>query len=131
MSKYDNPYESPAPLGYDPPGYYPNHTPPPVSGMAIGGLVTGILSIVAGVMGFFCCCMGVNFIAGAGAVLLGVAGAVLGYMGMQECTKNGKSGYGMGMAGMVTGIIGALLGAISVAIWIGFYAFALSVQPPN
>jgi hypothetical protein len=98
MSKADNPFESPA---YVPPNApaYPS-APQPASGMAIGALVVGIISIVIALPG--CCCTPIWLLSG----MLGLVGVILGYLGMQECNRGEKSGKGMAMAGLICGGIG-------------------------
>lgn len=72
--------------------------PPQTSTMAILSMVAGIVSIVGS-----CLCCGVG--------VAGIAAIVLGILGQREIRQsNGaKSGSGMAIAGIVTGVIGLLL----------------------
>ena len=92
MSNYDNPYQA---SGYAATPNIGSETPP-VSGMAIGSLVCGIISLVFSIPG--CCCAPIWLLSG----VLGLVGVVLGIFGMQECNR-GKGGKGMAIAGLICG----------------------------
>jgi hypothetical protein len=80
--------------------------PPPISGggqnqtLAIVSLVCGILGILLS----FCC---------YGGIPLGIAAAIIGFLGMKNVNSNPESygGKGMAIGGIVTGIIGFLISA--------------------
>jgi hypothetical protein len=131
MSQFDNPNPY-ASSGYAPTGV-PQHGPHlPPSGLAIASLVVGILSILGGIFGGLtsvCCCGGL--VSGPVALLVGATALALGYFGMKECQAGNKSGYGMALAGMITGGIGALMGLITFLIFAGFVAFAAANQQPQ
>lgn len=48
--------------------------------------------------------------------MLGLVAVVLGYMGMQECKEQGKSGKEMALAGLICGAVGIVLGILIVAL---------------
>ena len=66
------------------------------NGIAIAGLVTGILSVVLFWFPFL-------------GVILGLLGAIFGGVGIGKANRVGK-GKGMAVAGLVTGILGILAG---------------------
>ena len=78
--------------------------------MAIISLVTGILSIASSLLG--CCC----FLFSGGGSVIGFISIVLGYMGMQECKEQGKSGKELALAGLICGIVGVVLGILMVVL---------------
>ena len=128
MSQFDNPY---APSVEEKPQFNPPGMPPPMSVMAILSLVSGIISTIAGLGSVACfCCLPLIGIGGPAALLTGIGGAVLGYLGMKECANGAKSGRGLAMAGMITGIIGAVLGAIGLLAFLGLFALGAAQQPP-
>lgn len=131
MSNYGNQYAT------GPSGNY-SEPLPPMSGMAIGALVLGIISTICGVMGLggsllsvACCCAAPAMFAAPLAILLGIGGGVLGYFAMQECKTTGKRGHGMALAGIITSAVGFVFGAIFVLIVVAFAGFAAVNQPPN
>src|SRR5687767_13606857 len=134
MDRYDNPYEKPTPgRGAD---FSDSNIPlPPVSGMAVGSLVIGIISTVTGLFALIggiigaCCCFGAPVVVAPLAILLGIGGGVLGYFAMQECKNTGKRGHGMALAGVITSAVGGVFGAIVVVIVVGIMAFAAANQP--
>jgi hypothetical protein len=81
------------------PGYYP--PPAPTSGLAIGSLVCGILSI------FFC----------YGGALLGIPAVICGHMAMSAIANSpfALGGRGMAIAGLVLGYLGILFTVGAVA----------------
>ncbi len=92
-------YSSPPP----PPGYgqqspYGGAQPQSTSVMSIISLVTGILGI------FPCCTIGV----------FSIAAIVLGVLGKKEIAESQgtKKGAGMAQAGLITGIVGLVLGVL-------------------
>lgn len=70
------------------------------NGMQIGSLICGIFSIL------LCCCYGVP------SMILGIVGIILAVVG----NKQGK--HGVGTAGLVCSIIGLILGAIYLILFI-------------
>ena len=84
--------------------YLPGHQAPGTtqqrtSGLAIGSLVCGILSLT--------CCM---------SVVAGPAGIVLGVMARREIERGGGriGGSGMALAGIIMGSIGSAIGVLGV-----------------
>ncbi|HCT77898.1 MAG TPA: DUF4190 domain-containing protein [Micromonosporaceae bacterium] len=102
-----NPYAQATP----PPAYQPYDQPysqypvgaTPVAGnngLAIGSMVTGIVSILLA-----CCCSPLGIIGGGTAVVLGV-------IGMNQIKERGQTNRGMAIAGIATGGVAVLLGII-------------------
>ena len=98
---YNSPPPPPPGYGAPPPYGYGGAQPQSTSVMAIISLVTGILGI------FPCCTIGI----------FSIAGIVLGYLGKKEIAEsNGtKKGAGLATAGLITGVVGLVLG---IAYWI-------------
>jgi hypothetical protein len=69
------------------------------NGIAVAGLVVGILALV------LCWVMVVNFI-------LGVLGIVFGAVGMAKAKRIGGKNRGMALAGLITGILGIVSGVV-------------------
>jgi hypothetical protein len=111
----DNPFASSA---YASPSKSYDSGQQPVSGMAIGALVCGILGLVFIFPG--CCCIFFMPLSG----ILGLVGVILGIFGMQECNRTGKGGKGMAMAGLICG--GVALGLM--ALWFVLYLLGFAVQ---
>ena len=88
----------PPPVAYAPAGagYASRRT----DGLAIGSLITGILSLVC----FWPFCLG---------ILLGPAAAIMGFISRQRVAASGGSvgGGGLAMAGMIVGVVGFLASA--------------------
>lgn len=89
-----------APQGY--PGGAPMG-PPQGNGMAVAGLVLGIISIVL----FF-----LSWI----AAILGILGIIFGALGISKANKIGGKGKGMATAGLVCGVLGMII-SIAVTVW--------------
>lgn len=89
-------------------GYPTYNAPPPSTTNALA--ITGFVLAVLGLLG--CWIPGVNFF----AVVLGVAGLVLGIVGLLQ-VKKGKSGKGLALSAIV---VGALAVVGSVVAWIVF-----------
>jgi hypothetical protein len=109
--------QPPAP-GYGPgPGYpqpmYPGgyYGPPMVTqktnGMAVTGMVVGILSLVL----FWASLLG---------LLLAVLGIIFSSVGMSQCTKTGQQGKGMAIAGLVCSLI-------ATAFWVAIVIIVASI----
>jgi len=67
--------------------------------MAVAALVLGILALV------LCWMMFVNFI-------LGVLGIIFGALGLARAKRIGGRGKGMALAGLITGILGIVIGGV-------------------
>lgn len=109
------PYGAAGQPPYGPPGApgYGGPQQPQTSVMAILGLVFGIVGLVTS-----CFCYG----------FLGIPGIVLGFLGMKEVKEsNGaKTGHGMALAGLITGIAAVAIGILLVVL-----VFALNVFDPT
>ena len=92
------------PQGYG--GYQP---PRPTAGECVAGMVLGIISLVF------------SFIPFVG--LIGVIGLILSIVGMRKARYQGRSGYGMGVAGLVCSIIALVP---TVIVLIAFFSVAAS-----
>src|ERR1700743_2803330 len=78
---------------------YPVAQPQPSNGVAIGGMVTGIVGIVFGwvpVVGF----------------ILGAVAVILSGVGINNANKKHATGRGMAIAGLVCGILAVLFGLL-------------------
>lgn len=93
-------------MGYAPAGagYAAKRT----DGLAIGSLITGILSLVC----FWPFCLG---------ILLGPAAAIMGFISRQRVSASGGTvgGAGLGLAGLILGVVGFVFSAG----WAIFYIF--------
>ena len=91
--------------GYGAPGQQWQAPPPrkPSNGLAIASLVTGILSLV-----FFWFCFG--------GLALAIAAIVLGLLGRRRAKDLEDNGAGMALAGLITGGIGLVVGAVLVVL---------------
>lgn len=89
----------PAPGGYggpQAPGGYGAPAAPQTNGLAIGSLVTGIISLLT--------C--------GGAGILALVAIVLGFLGLGKAKEANGSGKGMAIGGLVTGALSLIIGAI-------------------
>jgi hypothetical protein len=79
---------------------------PRTDGLAIGALITGILSVVC-----FWICLG---------LILGPAAAIMGFIARQRIAASGGTvqGGGLALAGMILGIVGFVLTCIEVIFFI-------------
>jgi hypothetical protein len=105
MTQYNPPPQGQPPYGQPPYGQppygqpapqMPYGQPAPSSGMAIGSLITGILSVLA-------CC--IWFI----SIPLGLCAVILGFIAKGKISRGQATGSGMATAGIITGGIGLLL----------------------
>ena len=87
----------------------PNVAPAPPqqggNGLAVAGLVLGILSLVLFWIPFL-------------GILLGILGLIFGGIGIGRANKVGK-GKGMAIAGLVMGILGILIGLTWIFLIVG------------
>lgn len=107
----------PGPPGTWAPGYQPGYAVPyrRNNGLSIASMATGIASLV------FC---------GFG-VVLSVVALVLGIVGLQQVNKDpSQQGKGFAIAGIVCGLIGLLLQALIIAMWIGLFAVSRQIETP-
>ncbi len=71
------------------------------NGLAVGALVCGILSVLL----FWACFVGMVF---------GIVAVVLGFIGRNKANEMAGNGAGMALAGIITGALGVLAGAVVV-----------------
>jgi len=120
-----DPYEpdrrpEPAPVWQPPQAYYPPQpyaaypVPYPMvrtSGLAVAGMVLGILALV----GFW-----IPF----ADLLLGFLAIGLSWAGIVQSGKPGYTGHGMAVAGLICGILGVLPAIIVMLFFFGLFAAA-------
>lgn len=105
-----------APGGYGYPGYPPGYGWPgmptqPQNGMGVAALVLGILS----------CCLFCLY--GVVSLVLGILAVIFGIKGRRKAERGEANNHGQAQAGLITGIIGIVLGlAVIVLIAIGITA---------
>ncbi|MEU4666588.1 DUF4190 domain-containing protein [Amycolatopsis sp. NPDC023774] len=98
---YQTPYSGPQPMPYGPfPGYVPLRT----SGMAIAGMIIGILALITFWVPFW-------------DVVAAFTAIGLSWAGMVQAQKPGYTGQGMGIAGLVCGIIAAIPAVIFLVLF--------------
>jgi hypothetical protein len=76
---------------------------PARNGLGVAALVLGILAVVTS-------------ITVVGGVVLGIAALVLGIVGRKRATRGEATNGGVALAGIITGVIGALLSIVLVAL---------------
>ena len=112
---YGQPYQQPyqQPYGYQPPG-----TNPPNDGLAIGAMVTGIVSLV------LACLYGIGLL-GAPAAL------IMGRISMKRIDRSQGTlgGRGFAQAGFILGIIGTVLLVLAIALLV--VVIVVAVNDPN
>lgn len=90
----------------------PSHPAPPVSnGAAIAALVLGILALVFALLPF-------TFFLG---LVCGLTAILLAAVGLRRASRPGVPGRGMAVAGLVTGLLGLVIGVLWV---VGFVTLA-------
>lgn len=92
--------------GYDPYGGQQPWGPQPSNGLGTAALVLGIISIV----GF--CMYGVN-------IILGILALIFGIIGLGRAKRGEATNRGMALAGIITGSVGIVIGAVLLGfiIW--------------
>ncbi|WP_276617020.1 DUF4190 domain-containing protein [Roseimicrobium sp. ORNL1] len=85
----------------------------PTSGLAIGSMVVGIISLVS----FFACPVG---------VLLGLPGVICGHMSLSQIRSSGNQiqGKGMAIAGLVMNYVAMAIGAAILLFFVLFFGIA-------
>ncbi|SDY25659.1 protein of unknown function [Modestobacter sp. DSM 44400] len=102
---YGQPAPYPAPEHYGTQGGYGQQAQPARSnGFGITALVLGILSLPAA------------FFGGIPGILLGVLAIVFAVLGLRRVRARRADNRGMAIAGLVTGILGALLGVVVLVL---------------
>ena len=81
--------------------------PPKKNGIGVAALVLGVLSILGGF-----------FVAGA---VLGIVAIILGVVGMQRANRGEADNKGMAVAGLITGIIGVIISALFLVLYIAVW----------
>ncbi|HET9877352.1 MAG TPA: DUF4190 domain-containing protein [Mycobacterium sp.] len=111
--EYPSGYPPPPPSGYPPPPPYQGY-PPPYPGAPVGPTSydpyraaaqqttnpMAVVSLVCSLGGLFC---GVT----------AIAGVILGFIAMQQTKQTGQNGYGLALAGVITG-------AVMLVLWVGW-----------
>ena len=87
------------------PAAYQNPNPQQSTGLAVGSVICGVLSIV---LSFFVCLW---FL----AVPLGVVAVILAMVARGKIARGEASGAGLAKAGLITGIIGIILSVVITA----------------
>jgi hypothetical protein len=105
----DNPYPQggwgPAPA----PAYgYPGYPQPQPAGMAIAALVLGIAALVLCWTAF-------------GGLVLGLLAVVFGIVALGRARRGEAGGQGRAIAGLITGAIGIVLGAVLLFVYINLF----------
>ncbi|MFI7412323.1 DUF4190 domain-containing protein [Streptomyces sp. NPDC049627] len=97
-----------APGGYGygyPPGYgWPGMPMQPENGMGVAALVLGILS----------CCLFCLY--GVVSLVLGILAVIFGIKGRKKAERGQATNHGQAQAGLITGIIGIVLGVIVIVL---------------
>ncbi|MFF9488719.1 DUF4190 domain-containing protein [Streptomyces sp. NPDC014676] len=105
-----------APGGYGYPGYPPGYGWPGMPGQRQNGM-----GVAAMVLGILACCLFCFY--GVVSVVLGVLAIVFGIKGRKKAEQGLADNHGQAQAGLITGIIGLVLGiAVIVLIAIGVVA---------
>ncbi|MFG1610045.1 DUF4190 domain-containing protein [Actinoplanes sp. NPDC049265] len=127
----DNPY-APAPYQQQPPPYtqpqvhdygygspysqgYGSTLKPPAEGLAIASLVISCIAVPGALCG-----------SGFGG-LIGVVGAVLGHVAQRRIRRNGTSGSGMALAGIIVGWVATMIAMVVLAVIV----FAIASSPDS
>ena len=108
----DQPQNPPQPGGWGPPpapAYgYPGYPQPQGAGMAITAMVLGIAALVLCWTAF-------------GGLVLGLLAVVFGIVALRRARRGEAGGQGRAIAGLITGAIGLVLGAVFLFVWINLF----------
>ena len=108
----DQPQDPRPPAGWGPPPApvygYPGYPRPLPAGMATTAMVLGIVALVL-------CWTGV------GGILLGLLAVVFGIIAVLRARRGEAGGQGRAIAGLVTGALGLVLGAVLLVVWINLF----------
>jgi hypothetical protein len=119
---YGPPQQQPGygPYGYPYPAPYPLAMPPqPRSGMALTGMILGIVGL----------CTSILYVGG----VIGIVGLVFSIIGIRTVNRTGQAGKGMAITGLITSIVAIIVNAIEIAvvIWV-VHTFSTCTQyDPN
>ncbi|MER5210802.1 DUF4190 domain-containing protein [Streptomyces sp. NPDC002838] len=103
-----------------PPGYgWPGMPAPPQNGMGTAAMVLGILS----------CCLFCLY--GVLSLALGILAVVLGIKGRKRVQRGEATNHSQAQAGLITGIIGIVLGLIVVAVMVIGIVLAINSDEPD
>jgi hypothetical protein len=107
---YPGPYPPPPGAGYPPPppqpyADYGARPAAPRNGLGIGALIAGVLSIPAAFTVF-------------GGFILAVVAVVLGVLGHRRARTGEANNGGVAIAGIVLGVLGAILSAVLIIVGI-------------
>jgi uncharacterized protein DUF4190 len=108
------------PGGYMPGGYVPGaYASPRTDGLAIAALIVGIISLVCS---FFCL-----------GIVLGPAGAIMGFISRQRISTSGGAlgGGAMAVIGLILGVIGFVVSVIFFFLWISGTMSSISNSTPS
>ncbi|MNI69402.1 hypothetical protein D3C73_1251440 [compost metagenome] len=100
---------------FDQQGYYPPPVPPApprTNGKSIAALVLGILSVVTPYIG----------------LLFGIIAIVLASLSLKEIRRNYEGGRGLAIAGLVCGIVGTIIYALLILLFVVFIFLATGVS---
>lgn len=120
---YQPPLNYPAPqpgynaYGPNPYGYAPMPPGPQSNGIALAAMITGIVSALLLLMSFMFLFVSVPF-----SFVGGIAAIILGFIGMGQTKRTGQNGYGMAVAGVLTGAVNLLLTVVIVLIIVAVVA---------
>jgi hypothetical protein len=123
---YPPPGSEPPP-GYQQPGYQqPGAYPPPgyevppgayPGGPGAGSNTQGLVAMILGILSIpLACC-------GWGGIVLGAAGAILGYLGRKKADQGLATNRGQAQAGLICGAVGFVLGVLILILSISFRNF--------
>ncbi|MFF7362572.1 DUF4190 domain-containing protein [Streptomyces sp. NPDC008125] len=114
VGQYGYPAAPPQPYpnyaGYDAYGGQAAWAPTPTNGMGIAAMVLGILSIC-----LFC-------MYGVLSIVLGVLALIFGILGRKRAQRGEATNGGQALAGIITGSIGILIGAVIIGFLIWLFA---------
>jgi hypothetical protein len=106
---YPYPYPPGAQPGYPPPPPYPGYPPAgPRNGLGIASLVLAIAALLL-------------VWSVAGGIILGIVGAVLGFVARQRVKRGEANNGGIAIAGIVLGIMAVVVGLVFSAVWIAVW----------
>jgi hypothetical protein len=95
-----------APYGYPYPAPYPMMAPPQRSGLALTGMILGIIGLVTSIF----------YIGG----VIGIIGLIFSIIGIRQVNRHRRPGKGMAIAGLVTSIFAIIINAIEIIAIIWF-----------
>ena len=96
-----------------PPSYPPPASPAPSNTLALVSMIVGFI----GILGLPACCCGM-WVSGAWFLVFGAGAAITGYLARQQIVASGgqQGGAGQAQAGLIMGIIEAVLGLLFLCL---------------